>query len=439
MPRPVQSQSDAGRLTPQHLLQLQARALDFSSTHFMIIDAVGPRWSIAYVNRALAHAHGYEPHELIGLSPLHLVPPQENQVQLEAIDKALRAREAARSELASRRKDGSTFWVGVSLTPVPDEHGHVSHYVAAGADITVALAEAREKRRLQDQLLSGMQERERMAIELRFAQKLEAVGRLASGIAHEINTPIQYIGDSLTFLESGFADLRQALQGYRAALDMCDSAEPAAIRERLREIDVECDLPFLETELPKAIARAGDGVTRVADIVRAMKEFAHPDTSEQSPADLNRAIETTLTVARSEYKYLATVETHFGEIPPVVCNIGELNQVFLNLIVNAAHAIGAAGKDPSNGRIVISTGCIDRWVEVIVIDNGCGIPEQNLENIFEPFFTTKEIGKGTGQGLAIARSSVVDKHGGSINVLSRPRLGSRFCIRLPVAGRGAAS
>jgi PAS domain S-box-containing protein len=387
------SQSDGGSMTPQRLLEMRARALDSSSTHFMILEVLGNNWPIAYVNRTLAHAHGYEPGELIGLNPLHLIPPEENPVQLEAINKALRARQSVRSEVISRRKDGSTFWVGLSLEPVRDEQGRVSHYVSTGADITLRLAEAREKRRLQDQLLSEMQERERMAIDLRFAQKLEAVGRLAAGIAHEINTPIQYIGDSLTFLESGLGDLRRMLQDYRTALTSTEHEPVRAMRERLLETESQLDMPFLEAELPKAISRAADGVARVTDIVRAMKEFAHPDGSEQSPADLNRAIATTLTVARSEYKYLATVETHFGEIPPIVCNLGELNQVFLNLIVNAAHAIDGAGKDASSGRIVISTVCNGPWVEITFIDNGCGIPEQHVEKIFDPFFTTKEVGR----------------------------------------------
>src|SRR6185437_6548735 len=180
-----------------------------------------------------------------------------------------------------------------------------------------------------------------------------------------------------------------------------------------------------------------EGIERVASIVRAMKEFAHPDAKEQSPGEINRAIETTLLVACSEYKYCAEVQTELGELPPVVCNVGELNQVFLNLIVNAAHAIEAAGRDASTGLIRVSTAVAGESVEIAFEDNGCGIPQENLERIFDPFFTTKEVGKGTGQGLAIARSIIVEKHGGKIDVKSEVGRGTRMILRLPVGGRAA--
>jgi PAS domain S-box-containing protein len=420
----------------QRALSLRNCALDASTTHFMITDVTARGWPIVYVNRALARDHGYAPEELLGLSAMQLVPAELNPIQLDAVNHELRNGNCVRSELRSRRKDGSTFWAGIAVHPIRDAQGHVTHYVSVGADITARLRDAEEKRRLQDQLFSEMQERERIAIELRFAQKLEAVGRLAAGIAHEINTPVQYIGDGVTFLQSSLAELQSLLETYRSVSTRLIAEHPSA--DALREIEnaeANVDWPFLSVETPKAITRTLDGIARVAAIVRAMKEFAHPDSSERSGADLNHAIETTLTVARSEYKYVARVETLFGAIPQILCNVGELNQVFLNLIVNAAHAIEASGKDAEFGRICISTACSGPSVEVIVADNGCGIPEQNLERIFDPFFTTKEVGKGTGQGLAIARSIVVDRHGGTIDVLSVPNEGTRFRLRLPVTGR----
>jgi two-component system, NtrC family, sensor kinase len=191
--------------------------------------------------------------------------------------------------------------------------------------------------------------------------------------------------------------------------------------------------------MPKAFQRTLDGVGRVTHIVRAMKEFAHPASNEQSAADINHALDTTLTVACNEYKYVARVETRFGELPEVMCNIGELNQVFLNLIVNAAHAIAQSGKDASTGVISISTEAVGPEISVSIADNGCGIPEKNRERIFDPFFTTKEVGKGTGQGLAIARSIVVEKHGGKIDVRSEVGGGTRFTIRLPLGGQVAGT
>jgi len=220
-----------------------------------------------------------------------------------------------------------------------------------------------------------------------------------------------------------------------AAFERLAAGEPsAAVLEDLREIRKSTDQEFLNSEIPKAFERTLEGVQRVADIVRAMKEFAHPGQVERSAADLNHAIETTLTVARSEYKYSARVETHLGSLPDVVCNIGELNQVFLNLIVNAAHAIRESGKDAETGRIRITTERVRDRVLIHVSDNGCGIPKENVDRIFDPFFTTKEVGRGTGQGLAIARSIIVDKHGGFIEVQSEPGVGTSFILSLPLEG-----
>jgi signal transduction histidine kinase len=166
-----------------------------------------------------------------------------------------------------------------------------------------------------------------------------------------------------------------------------------------------------------------------------MKEFAHPDSEEHSPADINHALETTLLVASNEYKYVARIQTEFGTLPPVVCNIGELNQVFLNLVVNAAHAIQDAGKDSESGEIRICTDVLDDQAIISIRDNGCGIPAENLSKLYDPFFTTKEVGRGTGQGLSIAHSILVEKHAGTISVRSEVGVGTEFVLRIPIGGR----
>jgi two-component system NtrC family sensor kinase len=421
-------------------LELRNCALDASTAHFMITAATrGRRTAIVYVNRALAKDHGYDRHELIGADPEILVSRDLNPAQVEQIAAATAAGQSLRVEVRCRRKDGTVFWAGVSLFPIHDHAGHVTHYVSIAADITARMQEEQNKRLLQEQLLGEMHEREQMGIKLRLAQKLESVGQLAAGIAHEINTPIQYVGDSITFLQQAVTDYRSLLDAYRASLGRVVSGVPATTElEQLSQMDAALDLPFLHQEVPKAFDRTLEGVSRVAQIVRAMKEFAHHDEVEQNPADINHAIETTLTVARNEYKYVAVIERQLGELPEVLCNIGELNQVFLNLIVNAAHAIAAADKDASAGRIAISTAVSGPAVVITLEDNGCGIPEQNLERIFDPFFTTKEVGRGTGQGLAIARSIIVEKHAGSIDVQSTVGIGTRFTVTLPVAGRAGS-
>ena len=419
-------------------LDLRNCALDSAASHFMIVDATRRQTPIVYVNETLAKEHGYAREELIGAYPEILLPPELNPSEQKRIAAAIRAGEALKIEVRCRRRDGSVFWAGIFLGPVRDSTGRVTHYVSIAADITGRMQEEENKRLLQGQLVSEMQERESMGLKLRLAQKLESVGQLAAGIAHEINTPIQYVGDSITFLQQAVGDCRSLLESYQEALRrVVQGASATEELEQLRRTEHSLDLPFLREEVPKAFDRTLEGVGRVAQIVRAMKEFAHHDQVEQNPADINHAIETTLTVARNEYKYVASIELGFAQLPDVVCNVGELNQVFLNLIVNAAHAIAAAGKDTSTGRIAIATALSAASVVVTIEDNGCGIPEQNMERIFDPFFTTKEVGRGTGQGLAIARSIIVEKHGGTIDVQSTVGVGTRFVITLPVAGRAA--
>jgi two-component system, NtrC family, sensor kinase len=203
----------------------------------------------------------------------------------------------------------------------------------------------------------------------------------------------------------------------------------------MAELAKKYDLEYLRSEVPKAFGRTFDGVERVTNIVKAMKEFAHPDSQEQSPADLKHALDTTLLVASNEYKYVARIETDFGELPSVVCNVGELNQVFLNLIVNAAHAIKDSGKDVDTGEIKIRLSVEGDEAVIRVSDNGCGVPPENLSKLYDPFFTTKEVGRGTGQGLAISHSIVVDKHDGEIGVSSDLGVGTQFTVRLPICGR----
>jgi two-component system NtrC family sensor kinase len=238
--------------------------------------------------------------------------------------------------------------------------------------------------------------------ELVQAQKLESVGRLASGIAHEINTPIQFVSDNVYFLRESLSDVIELLQRHRG------------LRGR-------------------ALERCTDGLGRVATIVRSMKEFAHPSQKQKTLADLNHALASTLIIAKNEYKYVADVETDYGEVPLVLCHPGELNQVFLNLIVNAAHAIESVvqGSD-RRGTIRVVTRHEGGVVRISVSDTGTGIPESIRDHIFDPFFTTKEVGKGTGQGLSIARSVVIDKHGGSLTFESTLGVGTTFHVRLPL-------
>ncbi|MDP9013352.1 MAG: ATP-binding protein [Pseudomonadota bacterium] len=418
-------------------LALQEQALDAMPTHFLIATygASGP--TIEYCNKVVADHHGLCREELLGKNVQILTQAMDaNSIKIDTAE--LRSGKTLHHENEVTRPDGSKFWLGRSIRPLFDANGAMTHSVSLGADITAKREEMRKKQELQDKLMAEMQERERIAIELQLAQKLESVGRLAAGIAHEINTPIQYVGDGVYFLRSAFEDISQMLGGLRRAVEECpDDQLRNALLVKIAELTVQFDMEFLHAEIPKALERTLDGVERVTNIVKAMKEFAHPDANVQSPADLNHALQTTLLVASNEYKYIAKVHTEFAQIPEVMCNVGELNQVFLNLIVNAAHAIQDADKDPSTGEIKISTAVDGDAAIIRITDNGCGIPSENLAKVYDPFFTTKEVGRGTGQGLAISHSILVDKHGGDISVSSEVGVGTEFTLRLPIAGRAA--
>jgi PAS domain S-box-containing protein len=290
-------------------------------------------------------------------------------------------------------------------------------------------------------LVVGADVTQRLALEeqLRQAQKLESIGQLAAGIAHEINTPTQYIGDNVQFLKDGFQDLKLLLANYDRLLVAARGG--ALSSETVEEISAaveDADVGYLLEEIPKAIEQTLEGVTRVSTLVGAMKDFSHPGTKEKVELDLNRAIESTITVARNEWKYVADVETDYdSSLPMVSCLPGEFNQVILILVVNAAHAIAdvVAKGGPEKGKIKVQTLNCPDWDEVRIEDTGSGIPENVRARIFDPFFTTKEIGKGTGQGLAIARSVIVDKHGGTIHFETEEGQGTTFIIRLPRNGK----
>lgn len=421
----------------KYQLSLRDLALDATPTHFVVSKVDGGVSEMIYCNRAVTESLGYARHELIGQTrPIGVNWTPEQFAEARAL---MTSGQEFRFEDEVSRRDGSTFWTGVTVRPIMDDQGRMTHTMAIGADITLKRESQRKERELQEQLVAEMKERERILIELRTAQKLESVGRLAAGVAHEINTPIQYVGDSLYFLRSSVDDLTNLINAYSTALEaLQDHPGWQAARDAVAATAETIDLPFLLTEIPKAFERTFEGTERVGGIVRAMKEFSHPDATEFSSADLNHALKTTLVVATNEYKYVATVHTDFAELPPVVSNVGELNQVFLNMIVNAAHAIHDSGKDiTTGGSISIRTAVVGEQVEITFKDNGCGIPQENLDKIYDPFFTTKEVGRGTGQGLAITRSIVMDKHGGEVHATSEVGVGTQFVIRLPISGRPA--
>ncbi len=282
-------------------------------------------------------------------------------------------------------------------------------------------------------LMIDVTEARRLVREMAQGQKLESVGRIAAGVAHEINTSVQFISDSVRFVRHALRDVPHALADYRALTadvlsgkDVIDAAKKAA------DTDEAADVDYFLKNAPDALDRAIEGIGRVGSIVRSMTEFAHPDARSKADVDLNRAIKTTLNMARNEYKTVAELVTEFGDIPTVHCHAGDINQVVLNLLLNAAHAISDVVDGTSaKGRITVRTRGIGDFVEISISDTGDGIPEDVRGRIFEPFVTTKEVGRGTGQGLALSRGIVAEKLKGSLHFETETGKGTTFFIRLP--------
>jgi PAS domain S-box-containing protein len=306
-------------------------------------------------------------------------------------------------------------WLELNAMPVSiDERPHV----------LIALSDITERHNLQNQQRD-------LESQLMGAQKLESVGRLASGVAHEINTPVQFIGDNLRFIKESNVSMLATLQTLKQMASEPDAACPKAL-----DLIEKLDLDYLVQELPAATDQGLDGIERISRIVKAMKAFAHPDSNHKAPANINVEIDSTVVVARNEWKYVAEVEMNFSEDPKlkqVPCHRGELNQVILNLIVNAAHAIQDKGLAlGEKGTITLSTSCEEGMAVIRVADTGMGIKPEHQARIFEPFFTTKEVGRGTGQGLAMAFNVVNKRHGGSVSFETEVGKGTTFILRLPL-------
>ena len=313
-------------------------------------------------------------------------------------------------------QEGDGF-LAFNLYPAMGGHGEIDTVLWFGADITARI---------------------QMETQLQQAQKLEAVGQLATGVAHEINTPTQYVSDNLRFIRDSFQDHDGIVVLFLELLEMVKKKDYDACVEQADKIESAMeavDLPYLREEVPQALQQSLEGTAHITKIVSAMKEFAHPNVEDKTDCDINHLIETSLTVSSNEWKYVADLVTELQSLPRIPCIPGLLNQVFLNLIVNAAHAMAdKAGKtDPQKkGTLRIVTQLKEDNVDITIADNGGGIPEEIRQRIFDPFFTTKEPGRGTGQGLAIAHAVIVEKHGGTIRVDSTVGQGTSFTLSLPI-------
>lgn len=284
-----------------------------------------------------------------------------------------------------------------------------------------------------DGVLHDVTDRNKAKRDLDRTQMLQTIGRLSAGIAHEINTPIQFIGDNLRFLSDSFADVFELIAAYGDAKEAMAKTFDTAVIDAAEE---QADIEFLVGEIPQAIEQSLEGVARVADMVGAMRHFSHIDERRMAPADINKALKGTLVMLRNEIKYVADVKVELADdLPEAICCIDNLNQVFLNIITNAAHSIAdVVNRDGGRGVVTVTSAVEGGQIVVTISDTGAGIKAENRERVFEPFFTTKQSQKGTGQGLSICWSIVVDRHHGCLSFESIEGVGTTFIIRLPIEG-----
>jgi PAS domain S-box-containing protein len=382
----------------------------------IVVDRDG---KIEFINRVLSQ---HDKQQVIGTDWLDYLPPSEHEQQRSRLERVMETGKSETYETSTPGPDGSRVWFSTQIGPIYDD-GRVVNAVLLSQDIT---------------------ELKRTQLEFANAQRWAAMGTLASGIAHEINTPVQFVSDHLHFLRDAERDTFAFIDELLELRNLADTGASAVdLRAALAAIDraeEELELGFLRQNVPDALERCLDGVARITTIVRSMKEFAHPAHKETALADLNRAIQTTLTIARNEYRYVADLVTELGDLPLVYCCIDDINQVVLNLVVNAAHAISDVVQGTNRrGTITVRTWRQDDSVLISISDTGTGIPEQIAARIFEPFFTTKPVGKGTGQGLALAWSIIRDKHKGQLSFESKVGQGTTFFISLPLSGAGPAA
>ncbi|HEX5047608.1 MAG TPA: ATP-binding protein [Gammaproteobacteria bacterium] len=371
---------------------------------------------------------GYKKDQVLGRSSADFMPAGDSQERRAVWAQLMRGEEVTDWPMQYVSAAGEVVDGLLYGAPVLNAKLELQGAIATVFDVT----ELRAAERARDQLET----------ELRLSQKLEAIGQLAAGIAHEINTPSQYVSDNLSFLQDAVTNLLPLLAAFQPLLELAAKSVEAKVAplgaiDDYRALLKDADLEYIRSEIPLAIQQSRDGVAQIKKIVLAMKEFSHPGADEKEPVDLNRAVEATVMVARNEWKYVADVDLQLGESIPVIEAIpSAMNQVVLNLVVNAAHAIeDARGAGAAKGKITIATRRDGEFVELSIADTGCGIPQENVARIFDPFFTTKKVGKGTGQGLAIVRRVVIDRHGGTIDVQSKIGEGTRFRVRLPIEGR----
>ena len=386
--------------------QLFRSIAENSADLIAVVDKAGHR---IYNNPAYERLLGYTPEELKRTISFQQIHPDDRPLVTRAAERALKTGVGQIVEYRMQRKDGTYVTLESHGSFIRNSRGEIEANVISARDISDR----------------------RMALQ---NEKLSAIGQLAAGIAHEINTPVQYVSDNIAFLGDTWNHLDAAMNSCSTRLHAsvgCDSrpSEPVTAGGSPEDWD------WLRQEVPKAISQSLEGVRRISKIVSAMRRFSHTGGGEREQVDLNEALDATLTIAQNQIKHIADVQTDYQpNLPPLECYGDEMNQVFLNLIVNATHAIREVSKKRARerGKLTIRTRLIDKDVQIEIQDNGIGIPLPICARVFDPFFTTKQAGEGTGQGLAICHDIVVQKHHGKIWFDTELDRGTTFFVRIPI-------
>ncbi|WDT75346.1 MAG: ATP-binding protein [Candidatus Manganitrophus sp.] len=385
--------------------------IEHSSDIITVIDVMG---GILYDSPSVERVLGYRQGALVGQNIFQCVHPDDIPHLMEAVRKGSQELEKAfLVEFRFRHRDGS--WRLLESMG----RGHRNH---SGAVIGIINSRDITRRKRAEEELHAAQ------AHLLQSEKMASLGQLAAGVAHEINNPVGFVSSNLRTLEEYMAELIQLISGYGSLLAVVERGEGDAVegeRKRVRSLEKEVNVGFLLEDLSRLVAESLDGMERIRQIIKDLKEFSHVDQGERMRMNLNQGIESTLNIVWNELKYKAEVIKELGEIPEILCYPQQINQVFMNLLVNAAHAIRERGKIWIRSRVE------GDWIVVEIEDTGCGISEEHVKKIFDPFFTTKPVGKGTGLGLSVSYG-IVQTHNGKIEVESAVGKGTKFRLLLPM-------
>lgn len=386
--------------------QLFRSIAENSADLIAVVDQSGHR---IYNNPAYERLLGYTQEELKSTISFQQIHPDDRPMVTQAAERALKTGVGQIVEYRMQRKDGTYATLESHGSFIRNSHGEIEASVITARDVSDR----------------------RMAMQ---NEKLTAIGQLAAGIAHEINTPVQYVSDNITFLSDVWnqLDAAMALRLTPAHASVASDSRPSGAVAAPGPPE---EWDWLRQQVPKAISQSLEGIRRMSKILGAMRRFSHTGGGEREQVDLNEALDATLTIAQNQIKHIADVETDYQpNLPRLECYADEMNQVFLNLIVNATHAIREASKKQARdrGKLTIRTRQIGKDVQIEIQDNGTGIPLAVQARVFDPFFTTKEVGEGTGQGLAICHDIVVQKHRGNIWFDTELDKGTTFFVRIPL-------